>query len=57
LGVDTIGLNFNFEKGIGQLFFSIKKEKEYYHISTKDWVRIKNSNENDLEILFMVNRK
>jgi hypothetical protein len=25
LGTDTIGLNFDFEKGIGQLFFSIKK--------------------------------
>jgi len=25
LKVDTIGLNFDFEKGIGQLFFSIKK--------------------------------
>ena len=25
LKIDTIGLNFDFEKGIGQLFFSIKK--------------------------------
>jgi hypothetical protein len=90
LKVDTIGLNFDFEKGIGQLFFSIKKgetlkepgyefgsiyvlsgegilkisneeckikEKEYYHINTKDWVIIENNNEKDLEILFMVNRK
>jgi hypothetical protein len=26
-------------------------------ISTKEWVSIENNNENDLEILFMVNRK
>jgi hypothetical protein len=90
LEIDTIGLNFDFEKGVGHLFFSIKKgetlkepgyefgsiyvlsgegilklgyeqynikEKEYYHINTKDWVSIQNNNEKCLEILFMVNRK
>jgi hypothetical protein len=90
LNVNTIGLNFDFEKGIGELYFIIKKgetlkepgyefgsifvikgegvlkignetneikEKEYYHINTKEWVKIKNKKEDNLEILFMINRK
>jgi putative sterol carrier protein len=29
---DAIGLNFDFEKGVGQLFFSIKKEQYYKNL-------------------------